>query len=162
MQEELDREYASERERNRARKKRAGIEEFIATRRQFFDGDFDAYVHILTKVQLSRVPTNRTLFCIALRRISPARQMSLCMTPSCRHVLLCSQQPLVECQARLRANHSYINVSVTEPWLRRYQVLPARTHPDMTTSATGGFILHAIRVLGEDEATDRGVNSPHS
>lgn len=60
-------------------------------------------------------------------------------------------QPLVEVQARMRASYSFVNVSVTEPWLRRYQVLPARTHPDMSTSASGGYILHAVRTL-EDGA----------
>jgi len=44
MAEELSREYTSERERNRAKKKRAAIEDFLATRQQFFEGEFDAYV----------------------------------------------------------------------------------------------------------------------
>ena len=44
MSEELSRVYTSDRERNRARKKRANIEDFIATRQQFFEGEFDAYV----------------------------------------------------------------------------------------------------------------------
>ena len=42
MSEELSRVYTSDRERNRARKKRANIEDFIATRQQFFEGEFDA------------------------------------------------------------------------------------------------------------------------
>ena len=61
-------------------------------------------------------------------------------------------QPLVEAQARIRANPQFVNVSITEPWLRRYQVLPARTHPDMSTSASGGYILHAVRILNTDDA----------
>ena len=69
-------------------------------------------------------------------------------------------QPLVEAQARLRASHSFINVSVTEPWLRRYQVLPARTHPDMSTSASGGYILHAIRILDDVESDSTSANGP--
>lgn len=44
MADELARVYKTERERNRARKKRAGIEDFVSTRQRFFDGDFDAYV----------------------------------------------------------------------------------------------------------------------
>ncbi|WFD43590.1 tRNA (adenine(58)-N(1))-methyltransferase non-catalytic subunit trm6 [Malassezia psittaci] len=75
MADELARVYKTDRERNRARKKRAGFEEFVATRQRFFDGEFDA----------------------------------------------------------------------------RYQVLPSRTHPDMTTSASGGYILHAIRILVDPE-----------
>jgi tRNA (adenine-N(1)-)-methyltransferase non-catalytic subunit len=39
-----------------------------------------------------------------------------------------------------------INTSVTELMTRRYQVLPMRTHPDMNTSGTGGFVLQALTV----------------
>ena len=60
----------------------------------------------------------------------------------------------METQARLRANPSFINVSITEPWLRRYQVLPARTHPDMSTSASGGYILPAVRILTDHVEID--------
>lgn len=42
MSDELAKVYPTERERQRARKKREGIEDFIATRQQFFDGEFDA------------------------------------------------------------------------------------------------------------------------
>lgn len=56
-------------------------------------------------------------------------------------------QPLIETHARMRVCHEYIAVNVHEPWLRRYQVLPGRTHPEMSTSATGGYLLHALRVL---------------
>lgn len=50
MTDELARVYKTDRDRNRARKKRAGIEEFTATRQRFFDGEFDAYVDCLTSV----------------------------------------------------------------------------------------------------------------
>lgn len=44
MSDELSKVYKSEREKNRAKRKRAGIEDFIKTREQFFAGQFDAYV----------------------------------------------------------------------------------------------------------------------
>lgn len=59
---------------------------------------------------------------------------------------------MIEAQARLRLRPECLSVTVTEPWLRRYQVLPGRTHPEMQTSATGGYILHFIRVLNDEEA----------
>lgn len=46
----------------------------------------------------------------------------------------------------MRLNPGYLAPSITESWLRRYQVLPGRTHPTMHTSGSGGFILHAIKV----------------
>lgn len=60
MTDELARVYKTDRERNRARKKRAGIEEFVATRQLFFDGEFDAYVWPLTQC-FGRMPL-RALF----------------------------------------------------------------------------------------------------
>ncbi|RXK41998.1 hypothetical protein M231_00719 [Tremella mesenterica] len=40
----------------------------------------------------------------------------------------------------------FLNATLTESWSRTYQVLPGRTHPLMTTSATGGYIYHALRI----------------
>lgn len=48
-------------------------------------------------------------------------------------------------------------------------MLPARTHPDMTTSASGGYILHAVRILNEnspdanlasDQANQQAIADP--
>ncbi|KAL4399141.1 tRNA (adenine(58)-N(1))-methyltransferase non-catalytic subunit Trm6 [Malassezia pachydermatis] len=135
MAEELARVYATEREKNRARKKRAGIEDFLATRQQFFDGEFDSLIIASPYESYSMI-----------HRLLPYLAGSANVVVHSPHL-----QPLVEVQARLRANPAFINVSITEPWLRRYQVLPARTHPDMTTSASGGYLLHAIRILDSDE-----------
>lgn len=55
-------------------------------------------------------------------------------------------QILSDLQAKLRDLPGYLGPSLTEGFLRRYQVLPGRTHPMMNTSGTGGFILHAIKV----------------
>ncbi|KAG2155517.1 Gcd10p-domain-containing protein [Suillus clintonianus] len=55
-------------------------------------------------------------------------------------------QPLTELQSKLRLDPSYLAPSITESWLRRYQVLPGRTHPTMNTSGSGGFLLHVIKV----------------
>lgn len=46
----------------------------------------------------------------------------------------------------MRLIPSYLAPSITESWLRRYQVLPGRMHPTMNASGSGGFILHAIKV----------------
>lgn len=69
---------------------------------------------------------------------------------------------LAELQTKMRGLPQYLCPSVTEAWLRRYQVvysnsttphntydrqvLPGRTHPTMVMSGSGGFILHAIKV----------------
>lgn len=38
-------------------------------------------------------------------------------------------------------------VQIQESWWREIQVLPMRTHPTMTTSGTGGYLLTGIRVI---------------
>ena len=40
----------------------------------------------------------------------------------------------------------YLGPSLTEGFLRQYQVLPGRTHPMMNMSGSGGFILSVIKV----------------
>ncbi|KAJ2707899.1 tRNA (adenine(58)-N(1))-methyltransferase non-catalytic subunit trm6 [Coemansia spiralis] len=56
------------------------------------------------------------------------------------------KETLVEAYAWLRESPEFLNVQLTESWLREYQVLPGRTHPTMTTSGGGGFVLSAIRL----------------
>lgn len=46
----------------------------------------------------------------------------------------------------MREAPEYLAPTLTESWMRRYQVLPGRTHPMMTTSGTGGYLLQATRV----------------
>ena len=55
-------------------------------------------------------------------------------------------QIVTDLQNQLRDLPQYLGPTVTEMWLRKYQVLPGRTHPTMNMSGSGGFILHTIRV----------------
>jgi tRNA (adenine-N(1)-)-methyltransferase non-catalytic subunit len=52
----------------------------------------------------------------------------------------------------MRALPQYLGPLITESWLRRYQVLPGRTHPTMSTSGTGGYLLHATKVIDDPTA----------
>ncbi|KAJ2017354.1 tRNA (adenine(58)-N(1))-methyltransferase non-catalytic subunit trm6 [Coemansia sp. RSA 922] len=66
-----------------------------------------------------------------------------------------SKDALLETFAWLRQSPDFLNVQLTESWLREYQVLPSRTHPMMNTSGGGGFILSAIHLApAEKPATD--------
>ncbi|KAJ2155887.1 tRNA (adenine(58)-N(1))-methyltransferase non-catalytic subunit trm6 [Coemansia sp. RSA 552] len=56
------------------------------------------------------------------------------------------KEPLIDAFKWLRGSSEFINVQLTESWLREYQVLPSRTHPLMNTSGGGGFILSAIHL----------------
>ncbi|KAI8324008.1 Gcd10p-domain-containing protein [Martensiomyces pterosporus] len=62
-----------------------------------------------------------------------------------------SKEALVEAFAWLRESREFLNVQLTESWLREYQVLPNRTHPLMSMSGGGGFILSAIHLASSGE-----------
>ena len=55
-------------------------------------------------------------------------------------------QVVTNLQTQLRDRLGYLGPTVTEGFLRRYQVLPGRTHPMMNASGSGGFILHVIKM----------------
>ncbi|KAJ2895792.1 tRNA (adenine(58)-N(1))-methyltransferase non-catalytic subunit trm6 [Coemansia aciculifera] len=64
-----------------------------------------------------------------------------------------SKDALLETFAWLRQSPDFLNVRLTESWLREYQVLPSRTHPMMNTSGGGGFIVSAIHLASTATAT---------
>ena len=75
--------------------------------------------------------------------------------PSCPFVVFCEHmEPLAHCFLELQKNNLAINLRLTDTWMREYQVLPGRTHPKMTMSQNGGFLLTGIKldpVNGVDE-----------
>ena len=65
------------------------------------------------------------------------------LAPSAPFAVWCPfAQPLAEALAAMREAKTAVNLALHEPWLRRHQVLPGRTHPTMTTGAgAGGYVL---------------------
>ncbi|CAN0313482.1 unnamed protein product [Lampetra planeri] len=69
------------------------------------------------------------------------------VSPSRPFVVFCQhREPLLECYTNLKERGSTVSLHLTESWLRFYQVLPNRTHPLMSTSASGGYLLTGITV----------------
>ncbi|KAL8611138.1 hypothetical protein ACOMHN_064428 [Nucella lapillus] len=68
-----------------------------------------------------------------------------------RPVVIFSQhkEPLVECFTAVKENGLGIQLKLSESWYREYQVLPCRTHPLMSMSGTGGYLLSFIRVTSQ-------------
>ncbi|PIA55511.1 hypothetical protein AQUCO_00700065v1 [Aquilegia coerulea] len=64
-------------------------------------------------------------------------------------------QPLATCMHNLQVSKMAINLQISEPWLREYQVLPSRTHPFMQMSAFGGYILSGIKICNNNEAQNQ-------
>ncbi|OQR86726.1 tRNA (adenine-N(1)-)-methyltransferase non-catalytic subunit trm6 [Achlya hypogyna] len=55
-------------------------------------------------------------------------------------------EPLTVAFDALQKWDSVINLQLNDTWTREYQVLPGRTHPEMTMSAGSGYILSGIKV----------------
>uniref|UniRef100_A0A6G1SJC3 tRNA (adenine(58)-N(1))-methyltransferase non-catalytic subunit TRM6 n=1 Tax=Aceria tosichella TaxID=561515 RepID=A0A6G1SJC3_9ACAR len=55
--------------------------------------------------------------------------------------------PLIECQQFLKANSMAVSLQLSESRLRKYQVLPDRTRPEMNTTGFGGFLLSGIKAF---------------
>ncbi|KAJ1819022.1 tRNA (adenine(58)-N(1))-methyltransferase non-catalytic subunit trm6 [Coemansia sp. S610] len=70
-----------------------------------------------------------------------------------------SKDVLLETFTWLRQSPEFLNVQLTESWLREYQVLPNRTHPLMNTSGGGGFILSAIHLAPVDKPSTSSASS---
>ncbi|NWW81353.1 TRM6 methyltransferase, partial [Climacteris rufus] len=70
------------------------------------------------------------------------------VAPSRPFVVYCQyKEPLLECYTKLRERGGVINLKLSETWLRNYQVLPDRSHPKLTMSGGGGYLLSGITVV---------------
>eukprot|EP00742_Colponemidia_sp_Colp-10_P003211 GILJ01003420.1.p1 GENE.GILJ01003420.1~~GILJ01003420.1.p1 ORF type:complete len:430 (-),score=78.80 GILJ01003420.1:81-1370(-) len=66
-------------------------------------------------------------------------------------------EPLATCERYLLQNRLAIKVQTAETWFRHYQVLSQRTHPHMTMTATGGYVLSAYKI--ESDFTEQTTSS---
>jgi len=65
----------------------------------------------------------------------------------CPFVIYCDfMEPLSEGLHQLKMKHCAVRLHLQETWFREYQVLPERTHPVMSTSATCGYILSGVYI----------------
>ncbi|KAK2531827.1 Trmt6 [Columba guinea] len=77
------------------------------------------------------------------------------VAPSRPFVVYCQyKEPLLECYAKLRERGGVINLKLSETWLRNYQVLPDRSHPKLTMSGGGGYLLSGITVVLDNGKSD--------
>jgi tRNA (adenine-N(1)-)-methyltransferase non-catalytic subunit len=69
------------------------------------------------------------------------------LAPSCPFVVYSEFiEPLTECFQEVQQQGVAINLRLSDTWTREYQVLPGRTHPNMTMSQSGGFILTGVKL----------------
>lgn len=55
-------------------------------------------------------------------------------------------EPLWECFMELQKQNLAMNLRLSDTWLTEKQVLPGRTHPNITISQNGGFIIEAKKL----------------
>ncbi|XP_069464373.1 tRNA (adenine(58)-N(1))-methyltransferase non-catalytic subunit TRM6 [Ambystoma mexicanum] len=73
------------------------------------------------------------------------------VAPSRPFVVYCQyKEPLLDCYTKLREKGGVINLKLSETWLRNYQVLPNRSHPKLTMSGGGGYLLTGLTVVREN------------
>ena len=66
--------------------------------------------------------------------------------PSCPFVVLCEHKELlVERFTKLPAQKLQL-LSLSDAWMREFQVLPGQTHPNMNMGHYGWFILAGIKI----------------
>ena len=94
----------------------------------------------------------------ALEPIDALRKLLPLCAPSAPFAVWCPfSQPLADALHALRRDRLAVNLALTEPWLRKHQVLPGRTHPTMTTGAgAGGFVLSGVWIPPEEDAAAIG------
>jgi hypothetical protein len=82
------------------------------------------------------------------------------LAPSSPYVIYCEYiEPLTECFKQIQTNPALlsINLRLSDTWMREYQILHNRTHPAMSMSQSGGFLLTGIKLhpqLGQNEFND--------
>ncbi|KAG6900507.1 hypothetical protein C0993_009460 [Termitomyces sp. T159_Od127] len=127
----------SERQKSRLNKRKAVTDLVTNTREELFSGEFDSLI----------VASQYDPWSI-LQRLVPYIGGSGSIVVYSPHI-----QILTDLQTQMRATTQYLSPNITETWLRRYQVLPGRTHPTMNTSGSGGYLLHAYKIYDDPNAS---------
>ncbi|XP_034017821.1 tRNA (adenine(58)-N(1))-methyltransferase non-catalytic subunit TRM6 isoform X2 [Thalassophryne amazonica] len=72
------------------------------------------------------------------------------------------KEPLIECYTKLKERGGAVNLRLTDTWLRHYQVLPNRTHPMLTMTGGGGYLLSGTTVFtdGSKPAASQRAEEP--
>ncbi|RXW22686.1 hypothetical protein EST38_g3160 [Candolleomyces aberdarensis] len=138
-------EVRSERQKSRLKKRKAINDVLENTRQELFAGEFDGLV----------IASEYEPFSI-IERLFPYVAGSAPIVVHSPYV-----QILSDLQTRLRSLPQYLCPSVTEGWLRKYQILPGRTHPMMAMSGSGGFILHTLKIHENPEREVPPVSSEY-
>ncbi|BGO90082.1 hypothetical protein NBRC10512_004020 [Rhodotorula toruloides] len=129
------------RELHKLRKRKATFQKVQDARDEYFRGGFDGVLIASEYEPLS-----------VIERLLPSIGGSAPIVVYSQNVQL-----LFSANLALRNHPAIISPTITEPFLRQYQVLPGRTHPEMQGMSHGGYILSMIRVLENADAQAVGI-----
>ncbi|KZV90693.1 Gcd10p-domain-containing protein [Exidia glandulosa HHB12029] len=125
-----EKDVRTDRQRQRVSKRAQASKEVQDVREDLWSGDFDALlvasVHEPHSIIAHLAPYLRPSAPVVVHSPYP--------------------EPLSRAQALLRADPSWLGPTVHAPWMRQHQALPGRTHPMMSMSGTGGYVLSATKV----------------
>ncbi|KAI9445069.1 Gcd10p-domain-containing protein [Lactarius indigo] len=134
--------YGSEKHKTRLSKRKTASDTLFSLREELFSGEFDGLFLASAYDPLS-----------ILQKLFPYLGGSASVVVYNPHL-----QVVSDLQTTLRLDPQYLAPSISESWLRRYQVLPGRTHPVMSTSGGGGYLLHAIKIYNDPSAEPVAVH----
>ncbi|KAF8899064.1 Gcd10p family-domain-containing protein [Infundibulicybe gibba] len=120
----------SDRQKARLNKRKAVSDLVMNTREELFGGGFDSLI----------IASEYDPYSI-IEQLAPYVGGSGSIVVHSPYI----QVILADLQTKLRALPIYLCPTVTEAWLRRYQVLPGRTHPMMARLEQGGIFLARIK-----------------
>ncbi|CAB3364104.1 Hypothetical predicted protein [Cloeon dipterum] len=110
------------------------------------NSDYEAEVSLV----MERLRSDKAAALIVVAKENPINVCThlLPLVELSRPFIIYSQfkEPLQEAYMKLKADKNVTALKLKEPWLRKYQILPERTHPEVLMSGSGGFILHGLTV----------------
>ncbi|KAH9897769.1 Gcd10p-domain-containing protein [Cubamyces lactineus] len=129
--------FKSDGQRARLNKRKVASDALMQTREELFSGEFDGLI----------IASEYDPYSI-IEKLYPYLAGSASIVVHSPHV-----QVVANLQSQLRDRPGYLGPTVTEGWLRQYQVLPGRTHPMMNASGSGGFIFQVLKIYDDPTAS---------
>ncbi|KAI0368838.1 Gcd10p-domain-containing protein [Pilatotrama ljubarskyi] len=129
--------FKSDGQRARLNKRKVASDALMQTREELFSGEFEGLI-IASEYDPHSI----------IEKLYPYLAGSASIVVHSPHV-----QVVTNLQNQLRDLPGYLGPTVTEGWLRQYQVLPGRTHPMMNGSGSGGFIFHVLKIYDDPTAS---------
>jgi len=75
------------------------------------------------------------------------KEAMVLLAPGSPFVVYCEfMEPLVECFTYLHQESLAIRMHINDTWMREFQTLPGRVHPQMHMSTSAGFVLSGIYI----------------